>query len=281
MCCDVIEGLKKIPDNSVSLSFSSVPYNCGVEYLASDDNLPYQEYLDWLKNVFSEILRVLKSGGRMVINVDAVTNTQDDKDDSYIRCVYADFYSIAKEVGFKFRCELLWCKQNSPGSGTAWGSYLSSSSPCIRRNHEYLLVFSKDKWRLDGDPELSDMTKEEFHKYTLSVWNDITPETSKKSGHPAPFPVELCKRIIKLYSYREDTVLDPFSGSGSCPLASRILHRNYIGIDICKEYCDYAINRIKEYDESLVLSGEEEYVPRSERIRRDKELKLKKEQGNG
>jgi len=152
-------------------------------------------------------------------------------------------------------------------------SYLSCSNPIIRRNHEYILVFSKDTWKLKGDSELSDMTKEEFEAWTFSTWF-IHPETKKMGGHPVPFPEELAKRVIKLFSYRGNTVMDIFSGSGTVPYIAYKHGRNCIGIDNEKKYCNFARDRIEQVDNSLFS---EVYIPRSERIKAHKMAKQEKE----
>jgi len=265
ICCDVLEGLKKIPDGIVSLIVSSPPYNVGKNYTNNNDNLTYENYLFWLKGIFIECKRVLKTGGRMAINIDAMAS--DERDKEYSRCIYAHLYNMMKEIGMLFRTEICWYKQNASGNATCWGSYLSCSSPTIRRNHEYILIFSKDSWRLEGNNELSDMTKEEFEQYTLSTWI-IQPERKKNGDHPATFPEELAKRLIKLFSYREDIVLDMFSGSGTTPYMARKLGRKYIGIDNSKEYCDFAEQRIKTLDDIVF---DEKYIPRSERFKTNKQ----------
>jgi len=273
ICDDVLSGLKKITDNSVHLIFSSPPYNVKINYGNHEDDMLYDDYLLWLKTIFIECKRVLVPGGRIAINIDAMTNRQVDKDKEYVRCIYAHLYNIMTEIGLLFRTEICWYKQNSVGKATAWGSYLSCSNPIIRRNHEYILVFSKDGWKLGGDPELSDMSKEEFEAWTFSTWF-IHPETKKVGGHPVPFPEELAKRVIKLFSYRGNTIMDIFSGSGTVPYVAYRLGRKYIGIDNEEKYCDFARDRIEQVDNSLFP---EIYVPRSERIKSYKTLKNKKE----
>ena len=258
---DVIDGLQMVNTDTVALTVTSPPYCVGINYTDRDDNQPYQEYLDWLKKVFTEVYRATKPGGRCVINIDAMTNRQDDKDQEYTRCIYAHLYNLMKEIGWKFRTEIAWYKQNAVGRQTAWGSYASCSNPIVRRTHEYILVWSKGQWNLEGDSELSDMTKEEFCEYTLSTWF-IPPETRNMGGHPVPFPEKLVERIIKLYSYRGDTVLDCFNGSGTTTYVAKALGRSYIGIDNSVDYCKYARERLDSADSLF----EEEYVPRSKRL---------------
>jgi len=592
-CMDVLDGLRDIPDDCVALTASSPPYNVKIKYGDHEDNMPYQEYLDWLKDVFSEVYRVTKDGGRIAINIDAMTNRQEDKDQEYIRAIYAHLYNLMKEIGWKFRTEICWYKQNAVGRKTAWGcyddntrvltdrgfkffkdvdiyvdrfatlnlitnkveyqsasayigeqysgdmyslkskdfdllvtpnhnmllfnhykkvnylrkmencpgsfaipqntlgnysgldkeffilptvkyrkrtkssyirgrqrirmddwlkflgifftdgnvdynekrrcykasiyqskddfleeiklllkrlpfdfkykdskqefytcdkrlaswlqgystknnrkipnfilelsqrqkklfidwlfkgdgsggnkgeylavasndfayklaklfvdcgiifslrkkkkpkervyngnlmrsnvelnifnikksnnywlskseghisknnyngmvycvevpnhtlfverngcctwcgnSYKSPSNPIIRRNHEYILVWSKGNWKLEGDKDLIDITAEEFQQWTLSTWF-VQPETRNMGGHPVPFPVKLVRRVLKLFSYKNDVILDPFNGSGTTTYVANMLNRKYIGIDNSLEYCDFARNRIQ------------------------------------
>lgn len=244
ICGDVVETLKKLPNDSVSLVVTSPPYNCGISYGKHEDDMSYQDWLTWMQTIWKECFRVLRTGGRLAINVDAVTNRQEDKDKTYIRNIYADFSNQMEDVGFLFRTEICWYKQNAVGRQTAWGSYKSCSNPTMRRNHEYVLVWSKGSWKLEGDSKLSDMTKEEFCQNTLSTWF-ITPEIRNMGGHPVPFPGELVKRLIKLYTYQNDVVLDVFNGSGTTTCMAKRLKRRYIGIDIDENYCKYAQERLE------------------------------------
>lgn len=263
MLDDVLDGLKKIPDESVHLVMSSPPYNIQLEgYRNRNDDDPYKVYVDWLKKIFVECKRILVDGGRLVINIDSVRNRQDD--DEYMRPIAGDLINIGREIGLKYRTEICWYKQNWSGRATAFGSYMSCSNPAIRRNHEYIMVWSKGSWKLEGDPELSDMTNEEFQNWTFSTWF-IQPETRNLNGHPAPFPEELARRVIKLFSYRGNTVVDPFMGTGTTGLMAKVLGRNYIGIDNSESDVNYARHRI-----SAVSNIFDDYVPRSKRIEENK-----------
>lgn len=244
ICADVIDGLWGIDNDSVHLTFTSPPYNVNLNYKNSSDNLTYADYLKWLENVFDIIYRKTVSGGRIAINIDAITNREDDKDQEYVRAIYPHLYNVMKKIGWKFRTEICWSKQNAVGRATAWGSYKSASNPCLRRNHEYVLVWSKDDWKLESE-EKSDMTKEEFELYTLSTWH-VQPQTRKMAGHPAAFPEELAKRVIKLFSFPGQTILDPFSGTGTTAKVAYIWNRNYIGIDNSEDYCNFARERIEQ-----------------------------------
>lgn len=261
ICADVLDGLKKIDNDSVHLTFTSPPYNVKLDYDNSSDDLAYAEYIQWLKKIFKQIYKKTVSGGRIAINIDAITNREDDKDQEYVRAIYPHLYNIMHDIGWKFRTEICWSKQNAVGRATAWGSYQSSSNPCLRRNHEYILVWSKDNWKLESDVK-SDMTKQEFELYTLSTWH-VTPQTRKMAGHPAAFPEELAKRVIKLFSFPEQTILDPFSGTGTTAKVAYMWNRNYIGIDNSKDYCEFARNRIAEVEQ--VDAMEELLMPKKDK----------------
>ena len=176
----------------------------------------------------------------------------------YAYCVDVPNHTLFVERDGKFA----WC-------GNSW---VSCSNPTIRRTHEYIICFSKGDWRLEGDSELSDMTKDEFCEYTLSTWF-ISPETRKIAGHPASFPEELVKRLVKLFSYRGDLILDPFNGSGTTTYVAKKFARNYIGIDISKDYCQFARERIT----TIVDLFENEYIPRSKRLEKTKRVEEEQE----
>lgn len=226
------EDMYKIPNSSVGLAFTSPPYNVGKDY---DEDLSVEDYLKLIHNVGTEVYRVLKPGGRYVINIANLGRKP------YIP-LHAFFYQVHISLGFISSGEIIWKKGNGANGNCAWGSWQSAKNPCLRDIHEYLLVFNKERI---GRPDrgTSDISKEEFMKATLSVWN-IQPESAKRVGHPAPFPVELASRVIQLYSYREDTILDPFAGSGSCLVAAKKLGRDYVGYDIIEEYCEIARERL-------------------------------------
>jgi len=270
MCCDVLDGLKEIPDESVEFVVSSPPYNVNLKgYGNRDDNEPYAVYLEWLKKIFIECKRILVKGGRIAINIDAMTNRQEDNDVEYVRPIYGDLIKIGREIGLNFRTDICWYKQNAVGKKTAWGSWQACSNPIIRRNHEYILVWSKDDWRLDGDIEQSDLSKKEFEQWTFSTWF-ISPETRNLNGHPAPFPEELVVRLIKLFTYKGNTVVDPFMGTGTTGVVAKTLRRNYIGIDNSADDVDFATKRIAN-----TFNMFEDDIPRSKRIEKEKAVKLK------
>jgi modification methylase len=221
-----------IPDNSIGLAFTSPPYNVGKDY---DEDMPLESYLDLIQHVGTEVYRVLKPGGRYIVNVANLGRKP------YIP-MHAFFYQIHAEIGFLPMGEIIWQKGRGANGSCAWGSWRSASAPRLRDLHEYLLVFAKGSYKRP-DKGISDLSGEEFTEATLSVW-EILPVSAKKVGHPAPFPVELANRVIKLYSYVGDVVLDPFIGSGTTAMAAKQHGRHYVGFDISPEYCRLAEERI-------------------------------------
>lgn len=221
-----------IPDNSVALAFTSPPYNVGKDY---DDNMTLEEYLDLIKRVGKDVYRVLKPGGRYVVNIANLGRKP------YIP-LHSCFYQIHSDIGFLPMGEIIWQKGKGASGSCAWGSWRSAKAPRLRDLHEYIIVFAKQAFSRPDKGE-SDLTSEEFMESTLSIWQ-IQPESAKKAGHPAPFPVELASRVIKLYSYVDDVVLDPFMGSGTTGIAAKENGRHYVGFDISPEYCKLAEERI-------------------------------------
>ena len=227
------ENMNELIDNCISLTVTSPPYNIGKD---SDEDLSDDQYWKMITEVFEEVYRVTESGGRLVVNVANLGRKPYIPFSKY-------FIEIILEIGFLMRGEIIWQKSKGANANFAWGSWLSPSNPVIRDIHEYCLVFSKDSMKnsAKGEPTIE---KEEFMESTLSIWN-ITPARAKKIGHPAPFPVELPKRFINLYSFKNDLILDPFIGSGSTAIAAKLLDRDYIGYELNPEYVKIAKNRLK------------------------------------
>jgi site-specific DNA-methyltransferase (adenine-specific) len=227
------ENMEELENNSVSLTVTSPPYNIGKD---SDSDLTDDKYWSMMENIFKETYRVTQSGGRLVVNVANLGRKPYIPFSKY-------FTELLIETGFIMRGEIIWQKSKGANANFAWGSWLSASNPVIRDIHEYCLVFSKDSLKKSTQGE-SSLEKEEFMESTLSIWN-INPEKAKKIGHPAPFPVELPKRFINLYSFKEDLVLDPFIGSGTTAVASKLMQRNYVGYEINKNYIEIANKRLQ------------------------------------
>ncbi len=233
------EQMKEIPDCSVHLMITSPPYNVSKEY---DDDLSLNEYLTMLKNSFSETYRVLVNGGRACINVANLGRKP------YIPL--SDYISnMMIEIGFNMRGEIIWNKAASASPSTAWGSWQSAANPTLRDIHEYILVFSKGDYKRERKKEeletkKNTISKEQFIEWTKSIWT-MNAESARRIGHPAPFPEELPNRLIQLYSFTNDIILDPFIGSGTTGVAALKTDRFYIGYDTNEEYIKLAEKRLE------------------------------------
>ena len=238
------ERMSALPDRSVHLVVTSPPYNVGKEY---DTDLPLDEYLCFLRRVMSEAHRALAPGGRICINIANLGRRP------YLplhRYIIADLESI----GFMMRGEIIWDKAASARSSTAWGSWRSPANPTLRDVHEYILVFSKDTYRRDKpagrNPTIG---KDDFLELTRSVWQFPTA-SAKRVGHPAPFPVELPRRCIELYTYAGDVVLDPFMGSGTTGVAALRTGRRFVGYEVSEAYLKLAMQRLRRAGMPLIVS---------------------------
>ena len=235
--CKSSENMDEIPDNSIHLIITSPPYNVGKEY---DEDLTLDEYLKLLQRVFKNCHEKLVTGGRACINIANIGRKP------YIP-LHAMIMEIMLNLGFLMRGEIIWDKSASGGGSCAWGSWMSASNPVLRDFHEYILVFSKDSYSKNKkQPKKDTIEKQDFIDWTKSIWT-FPAVNAKKIGHPAPFPVELPHRLINLYSYKGDVILDPFCGSGSTFIAARQNNRRYIGYDIKKEYVELAEKRINNH----------------------------------
>lgn len=234
--CKSSEKMVELPDNSVHLMVTSPPYNVGKLY---DKELSLDEYRGFLSNVWKEVERVLVPGGRVCINVANLGRKP------YIP-LHAFIIEDMQKLGFLMRGEVIWDKGASVSSSIAWGTYLSAKNPVLRDAHEYILIFSKQSFTRGIKENMkSTISKEEFIELTKSIWS-FNAESATRVGHPAPFPLELPLRCIKLYTFEGENVLDPFMGSGTTALASMLLNRHYIGYDVNKDYVDLAQKRINQ-----------------------------------
>jgi site-specific DNA-methyltransferase (adenine-specific) len=230
------EKMVELPDNSVHLMVTSPPYNVGKDY---DRDLSLDEYLSFLRRVWAEVYRVLVPGGRACINVANLGRKP------YLP-LHAFILRDLLQLQFLMRGEIIWDKGASASASTAWGSWQSASNPTLRDTHEYILVFSKTGYRRNRrDGRKDTIAKDEFLEYTKSVWN-FPAQSASKVGHPAPFPVELPYRLIQLYSYAGEIVLDPFMGSGQTALAAIKSRRRYVGYETNAAYVKRARVRIAE-----------------------------------
>lgn len=234
------EKMSELPDNCLHLMVTSPPYNVSKEY---DDDLTLPAYLDMLRRVFAETYRVLVHGGRACINVANLGRKPYIPLSDYISHMMID-------LGFLMRGEIIWDKGAGAGTSMAWGSWMSASNPVLRDTHEYILVFSKGAFRRrKTEGQESTIGREQFMEWTKSVWR-MTPESARKVGHPAPFPVELPYRLLQLYTFRGDIVLDPFMGSGTTAMAALQTERAFVGYEISAEYAALARQRIADVTEN-------------------------------
>lgn len=227
---------KSIKENSIDLIVTSPPYNVDIKYNSHDDTMSYEDYLLFTKEWLASCYKFVKDDGRFCLNIPL------DKNKGGQQSICADITNIAKQVGFKYHATIIWNEQNI-SRRTAWGSWLSASAPYVIAPVEVIVVLYKNEWKKTSGSRKSDITKKEFMEWTNGVWN-FSGESKKRVGHPAPFPVELPKRCIKLFSFVGDTILDPFLGSGSTLLASLEAGRIGIGVDIDKKYCELAKSRL-------------------------------------
>jgi len=233
--CKSSESMDELPDNSVHLMICSPPYNASKEY---DQDLNLGEYLGLLKRVWEETYRVLVPGGRACINVANLGRKP------YIP-LHTYIIDQMLDTGYLMRGEIIWNKAASSSPSTAWGSWRSATNPVLRDVHEYILVFSKSNFRRDSKRKESTITREDFLEWTKSVWT-FPAVSAKKVGHPAPFPEELPHRLIQLFTFKGDLILDPFVGSGTTCLAAYKDERSYLGYDLNPEYIQLAGKRIEE-----------------------------------
>lgn len=229
------EKMDDLPDRSVHLMVTSPPYNVGKDY---DADLSMDEYLDLLRRVLRETYRTLVDGGRACVNVANIGRKP------YIP-LHAYIIQIAAEIGFFMRGEIIWDKGMS-GSSTAWGSWMSPSNPTLRDTHEYILVFQKAPFgRKREQGRNPTIARDDFLEHTKSTWS-FPPASARRAKHPAPFPVELPKRLVDLYTFSGEVVLDPFMGTGATALAAHQLDRIYVGYEISDEYVEIAWDRISK-----------------------------------
>ncbi len=230
--CSSSESMSEIPNDCVALMVTSPPYNVGKDY---DDDLTLTEYLDLLRRVLAETVRVLEPGGRVAVNVANLGRKP------YLPLNH-HVAGILQDLGLLLRGEIVWQKARGAGGSCAWGSWRSAKNPTLRDVHEYVLVASKGAYRRSriGRDTIS---KDEFLEATTSIWN-IKPASAKRVGHPAPFPVDLPRRLIEFYTFEDDLVLDPFIGSGTTAVAAIETGRHFVGYDNDAGYLEVARSRI-------------------------------------
>jgi DNA modification methylase len=234
---DSLQVLKKLPNNCIDLIFTSPPYNFGLDYAEGYDARYWGLYFENLFKIFDECIRVLKYSGRFIVNVQPLFS-------DYIPTHHIiSKYLMDKKLVWKG--EILWEKNNYNCKYTAWGSWKSPSSPYLKYTWEFIEVFCKGTMKKSGDKSKSDITSDEFKEWVLAKWSIAPERNMKKFGHPAVFPEALAERVIKLFSYKNDVVLDPFNGVGTTTLVAHKTGRQYVGVDISKDHSAVARTRVK------------------------------------
>lgn len=240
VCGDSWEIIKQIPDDSIDIIITSPPYNFDMNYDKHIDSVKWKDYLDKFKIMWKECFRVLKHGGRLCVNVQS---------DFYTRHPTNHYFTIdCIDVGFIWKCEIIWNKNHYNCPTRQFGSWKSPSAPLIKLSWEYIEVFCKGDVKKTGEKENIDITREEFLKYINGMWEFHPENQMKKYGHPAMFPKELPYRLMKMFSYKNDIVLDPFNGLGTTTLVAKEIGRRFIGIELSQDYCDKAIDRLRQGD---------------------------------
>lgn len=227
---------QSMKEKSIDLIVTSPPYNVDIKYKSYKDGITYKAYLDFTREWIAKCLTLAKDDGRFCLNIPL------DKNKGGQQSVYADITTIAKQVGWKYHSTIIWNEQNI-SRRTAWGSWLSASAPYVIAPVEVIIILYKKRWKKIKGDKKNDIIKKEFMEWTNGVWN-FRGESKKRIGHPTPFPIELPRRCIKLFTFVGDTVLDPFLGSGSTLIACALSNRKGIGIDVDKSYCELAMKRL-------------------------------------
>jgi len=230
---------KLIPSNSVDLIVTSPPYNVDISYNSHDDKLFYEDYLEFSRKWIEKCYELSKDDGRFCLNIPL------DKNKNGQQSVGADLTMIAKAAGWKYHSTIIWNEGNI-SRRTAWGSWLSASAPYVIAPVELIVILYKKYWKKTSGSGKSDITRQEFMDWTNGLWT-FTGESKKRIGHPAPFPRELPRRCIKLFSFVGDKLLDPFMGSGTTLVEAFLNNRKGIGVDVDHKYCKLAEERIKEF----------------------------------
>jgi site-specific DNA-methyltransferase (adenine-specific) len=236
---------ESVARNSIDLIVTSPPYNVEIQYASHDDKLLYKEYLEFSRKWLRKCHQWLKPDGRLCLNIPL------DKNKGGQQSVGADLTTIAKRIGYRYHATIIWNEGNI-SRRTAWGSWMSASAPYVIAPVELIVVFCKKDWKKVRTGAESDITRNEFMEWTNGLWT-FSGESKKRVGHPAPYPVELPRRCIKLFSFVGDTVLDPFLGSGTTLVAASRNDRCAIGIEIDEGYCRVARDRLIK--EAHILEG--------------------------
>jgi len=235
---DSVVSTKEVEENSVDLIVTSPPYNVDIKYNSHDDKISYVDYLKFSKKWLTHCFEWLKNDGRFCLNIPL------DKNKGGQQSVGADLTTLAKQLGFKYHSTIVWNEGNI-SRRTAWGSWMRASAPYVIAPVELIVILYKKKWKKTSGSQVSDIDRQDFMDWTNGLWT-FSGESKKRIGHPAPFPIELPHRCVKLFSFVDDLVLDPFLGSGTTLVASVLDNRRGIGIEVDLEYCKLAKKRLIE-----------------------------------
>jgi DNA modification methylase len=230
--------LKQLPDNCIDLVITSPPYNFGLGYDTSQDGVNWEQYFEKLFLILDECIRVVKFGGRIIINIQPLFS-------DYIPSHHIISHHFM-EKKMIWKGEILWEKNNYNCKYCAWGSWKSPSSPYLKYTWEFLEIFAKGDIKKPGKPENIDIQDDEFKRWVVAKWAIAPEKKMDHYDHPAMFPEELVTRALKLFSFEGDVVLDPFNGAGTTCVAAKKSGRRFLGIDISKKYCDMAEKRVKD-----------------------------------
>jgi len=225
-----------LPESSIDLTITSPPYNLDMSYNGYKDAVPYHAYLEWVGLWAAELLRVSKSDGRACINVPLDTNKGGKQP------VYADYVHVFQAAGWKYQTTIVW-NEASISKRTAWGSWRKPSAPFVTAPVEMIPIFYKETWKKSDKGKTWDIDGKDFMEWSLGMWR-FHGENPVRVGHPAPFPEELPRRLMLLYAYHEDVILDPFVGSGTTCRIAKKYGRQSIGIDVDGGYCEMAANSL-------------------------------------
>jgi len=235
---DILEFIPFLENNSIDAIITSPPYNYNREYDNYNDSLSSFQHLEFLTTVFSSLFNKLKVGGRLIINL------MPNYKDYFPLHVY--LINSLLNNGYLFRNEIIWNKNNYGCKYTTWGSWCKPSAPYMKVTWEYVYVLCKGTRVKKKERGESDLSPDEFKEWTKAMWNVAPEREMKKWGHPAMFPEELVRRLIKLFTWKNDLILDPFNGVGTTTKVAAELGRRFIGVDISEKYCLKALRRTGE-----------------------------------
>ncbi len=246
VCADSEIFLRELPNECIDIVFTSPPYNFGLDYGGARDDKNWREYFRKLFRILDECVRVVKDGGRVVVNVQPLFS-------DYVPSHHIISRHLLRR-GMIWKGEILWEKNNYNCKYTSWGSWKSPSAPYLKYSWEFVEVFCKGGIKKPGLRENADISGEDFKKWVYGKWA-IAPERASKHGHPAMFPEELARRVLLLFSFRGDAVLDPFNGAGTTTLVARRTGRDYLGVEISSQYCQTAESRLAAEAPARLLAG--------------------------